>query len=165
MMDKLLNKFTSGNANKKGVYFDEENRRHLLSIRGAYAELAGFLASKNRKEDARKVLDKVDALMLQENVPYGLVSRGNMHNRTTLMLLDACYRSENKSLSEKISKALHKELKEEMNYYNSLEGMKADNMMQEKSDLEQFTRSLQQMEEMFKSLNKTKTSTDSTITK
>jgi hypothetical protein len=160
MLDKLLNKFTSGNADKKGVYFDEENRRHLLSIRGAYAELAGFLATKNRKADARKVLDKVDALMLQENVPYGLISRGNMHNRTTIMLLDACYRAEHKSLAEKISKALHKELKEEMNYYNSLEGIKAENLMQEKSDLEQFSRSLDQMEQMFTSLNPTKTLSD-----
>ncbi len=165
MMDKLLNKFTSGNANKKGVYFDEENRRHLLSIRGAYAELAGFLATKNRKAEARKVLDKVDGLMLQENVPYGLVSRGNMHNRTTIMLLDACYRAEHKFLAEKISKALHKELKEEMNYYNSLEGIKAENMMQEKSDLEQFLKSLEQMEQMFKSLNTSKLLSDSAVTK
>jgi len=161
MMDKLLNKFTSGNADKKGVYFDEENRRHLLGIRGAYAELAGTLASKNRKEDARKVLDKVDKMMLEENVPYGLVSRGNMHNRTSLMLLDACYRADHTTLANKISKALHKEIKEEMNYYNSLEGLKAENMMQEKSDLEQFGRSLDQMEQMFKAVQQTQLKVDS----
>ncbi len=165
MMDKLLTKFTSGNADKKGVYFDEENRRHLLSIRGAYAELAGFLATKNKKVEARKVLDKIDQLMLQENMPYGLISRGNMHNRTTIMLLDACYRSEHKSLAEKISKALHKELKEEMNYYNSLDGIRAENMMQEKSDLEQFMKSLEQMEQMFKSLDATKSLTDTSLNK
>ena len=165
MMDKLLNKFSSGNADKKGVYFDEENRRHLLGIRGAYAELAGFLATKNRKADARKVLDKIDQMMLAENVPYGLVSRGNMHNRTTIMLLDACYRAEHKTLSEKISKALHKELKEEMNYYNSLEGIKADNMMQEKSDLEQFSKSLEQMEQMFKTVQNAQNKADSILKK
>ena len=163
MMDKLMTKFTSGNADKKGVYFDEENRRHLLGIRGAFAELAGTLASKNRKEDARKVLDKIDQMMLQENFPYGLVSRGNMHNRTTLMLLDACYRAEHKTLADKISKALHKEVKEEMNYYNSLEGMKAENMLQEKSDLEQFGRSLDQMEQMFKAVQQSQLKADSII--
>ena len=152
MMDKLLTKFSSGNADKKGVYFDEENRRHLLGIRGAYAELAGYLASINKKEDARKVLDKIDKMMLQENVPYGLVSRGNMHNRTTLMLLDASYRAEDKILTEKITNTLRKEIKQEMNFYNSLDGNRADVMMQEKSDLEQFSRSLDQLEQMHKSI-------------
>ena len=33
----LKNKFAFGNANVKGVYFDEENRRHLIGIRQAYA--------------------------------------------------------------------------------------------------------------------------------
>ena len=152
MMDKLMNKFASGNADKKGVYFDEENRRHLLGIRGAYAELAGHLATNNRKEDARKVLDKIDKMMLEENVPYGLISRGNMHNRTSLMLLDACYRAEHKPLTEKITKALRKEITQELNYLNSLEGNKADQMLQEKTDVEQFSKSLDQLEQMHKSI-------------
>ena len=162
MMDKLLTKFSSGNADKKGVYFDEENRRHLLGIRGAYAELAGYLASINRKEDARKVLDKIDKMMLQENVPYGLVSRGNMHNRTTLMLLDASYRAEDKILTEKITNALRKEVKQEMNFYNSLDGNRADVMMQEKSDLEQFSKSLDQLEQMHKSIQSANTAINKT---
>ncbi len=150
MMDKLINKFSSGNADKPGVYFDEENRRHLLGMRGAYAELAGYLATNNRKEDARKVLDKIDKMMLQENFPYGLFSRGNMHNRTSLMLLDACYRAENKSLSEKISKALNKQIAQEKVYYNSLPESKSEHMAQERSDLEQFSKSLEQMEQVYK---------------
>ncbi|MEJ7671356.1 MAG: hypothetical protein WKF59_01205 [Chitinophagaceae bacterium] len=28
-VDKMMNKFVFGNADKPGVYFDEENRRHL----------------------------------------------------------------------------------------------------------------------------------------
>jgi hypothetical protein len=36
----MMNKFTFGNANVKGVYFDEENRRHLNTIRLAYAQAA-----------------------------------------------------------------------------------------------------------------------------
>ena len=152
MMDKLMNKFASGNADKKGVYFDEENRRHLLGMRGAYAELAGYLSSNNRKEDARKVLDKIDAMMLQENFPYGLFSRGNMHNRTTLMLLDACYRAENKTLAEKVSKALRKELTEEKSYYASLPESKKEQMLQEASELEQFIKGIDQMEQMYKNI-------------
>lgn len=62
MMSKAMNVFVAGNANVKGVYFDEENRRHLNSIRTAYTELAIDLAAKGRKEEARKVLQKVDQL-------------------------------------------------------------------------------------------------------
>ena len=165
MMDKLLNKFTSGNCDKPGVYFDEENRRHLLGMRGAYAELAGFLASKNRKEDAKKVLDKIDKLMLQENFPYGLFSRGNMHNRTSLMLLDACYRADHKQLIDKISAALHKEVTQEKAYFNSLQGDKVDQMRQEKEETEQFANSLNQVEQMYKNIVKPAAVADTTAPK
>jgi hypothetical protein len=151
MMDKLM-KFTSGNADKKGVYFDEENRRHLLGMRGAFAELANHLSSKNRKEDARKVLDKIDKMMLQENLPYGLFSRGNMHNRTSLMLLEACYRAEHKELITKIATAMKKEFTEEAAYYKSLPEAKAENMSQEKAETDQLSKSIEQMEQMFKSI-------------
>jgi hypothetical protein len=49
MYKNLMNKFHFGGANIGGVYFDEENRRHLLSIRAAYGEAAGNLADQNRK--------------------------------------------------------------------------------------------------------------------
>jgi hypothetical protein len=152
MFDKLMNKFATGNCDKKGVYFDEENRRHLLGMRGAYAELAGYLATHNRKEDAKKVLDKVDKMMLQENFPYGLVSRGNMHNRTTLMLLDACYKAEHKPMIDKIGAALRKELAQEKAYYNSLDTEKAERMAQERGELEQFIKNVDQMEQFYKQM-------------
>jgi hypothetical protein len=44
--DVMMNKFVFGNANVPGVYFDEENRRHLNSIRQAYASAAMSLAMK-----------------------------------------------------------------------------------------------------------------------
>ncbi|WP_457831579.1 hypothetical protein, partial [Staphylococcus aureus] len=63
MKEKALNVFAAGNADKKGVYFDEENRRHLNTIRSAYADLAIDLAAAGKKEEARKVLHKVDKMM------------------------------------------------------------------------------------------------------
>ncbi len=87
MTDKLMNKFASGNADMPNVYFDEENRRHLNTIRRSYAELAFDLSAKGRKEDARKALEKADKMMLQENMPYGMISRGNMHNRNSIAFL------------------------------------------------------------------------------
>ncbi|MEY3737334.1 MAG: hypothetical protein RL544_112 [Bacteroidota bacterium] len=149
MLDKLTNKFSYGNADKAGVYFDEENRRHLNGIRSAYAELAIDLASKNRKEDARAVLNKVDKMMLESNFGYGLTSRGNLHNRNSLLFLEACYLAGDKALIQKVSTAVKKDLQQQVNYYNTLTGMKADNMAQEKQTAESYLQALGQMQSMY----------------
>ena len=80
VVDKMMNKFRFGNADKHGVYYDEENRRHLNTIRMQYALSAINLADHNRKEDAKKILERCDKMMLQENFPYGMVSRDQRHN-------------------------------------------------------------------------------------
>jgi len=144
-MDKMLNKFAFGNAGTKGVYYDEENRRHLLTIRSAYAELAGYLASKNRKEDARKVLEKADQSIDQDNFGYGVVSRGNMHNRTSLLFLEACYRADDKTLATKVYNALKKDFTQQIKYYNTLDGKKADGMSDEKRMAENYLKGLEDM--------------------
>jgi hypothetical protein len=54
MLDKAMNKFAFGNADKKGVYFDEENRRHLNSIRTAYTALAIDLSKRTVKMMLKK---------------------------------------------------------------------------------------------------------------
>ncbi|MEY4380675.1 MAG: hypothetical protein RJA92_55 [Bacteroidota bacterium] len=149
MLDKLTNKFSFGNADKVGVYFDEENRRHLNGIRSAYAELAIDLASKNRKDDARAVLNKVDKMMLESNFGYGLTSRGNLHNRNSLLFLEACYLAGDKALIQKVSNAVKKDLQQQVNYYNTLSGMKADNMAQEKQTAESYLQALSQMQTMY----------------
>jgi DNA-binding FadR family transcriptional regulator len=149
MLDKLSNKFAFGNADKPGVYFDEENRRHLGSIRSAYAELAIDLASKNRKEEAKAVLNKVDKMMHESNFGYGLTSRGNMHNRNSLLFLQACYLAGDQSLVQKVSAAVKKDLTQQVNFYNSLSGMKAENMAREKQAAEYYLQTLGQMQTMY----------------
>lgn len=119
MFDKVMNKFSSGNANIPGVYFDEENRRHLNNIRQAYASLAISLSQSNRKEDARKALAKADQLIPNGNMPYGMVSRYNMQNRMSLMMLEAAYRSEDSALAKKIAGYVNKDLEQQLNYYAS----------------------------------------------
>jgi hypothetical protein len=150
MYDKVMNKFGWGNADLKGVYYDEENRRHLLTIRTAYAELAGYLASKGRKEEARNVLEKADKSVLEENFGYGMVSgHGNMHDRISMMFLDACYRAEDTKLAEKVYSAVKKDLEQQIKYYNSLTGINADNMAQEKNIAESYLKGLEQMKQMY----------------
>ncbi len=149
MLDKLTNKFSFGNADKPGVYFDEENRRHLGGIRSAYAELAIDLAAKNRKEEAKVVLNKADKMMHESNFGYGLTSRGNLHNRNSLLFLDACYLAGDQALIQKVSAAVKKDLTQQVNYYNSLSGMKAENMAQEKQTAEGYLQALTQMQTMY----------------
>lgn len=149
MKDKLMNKFRFGNANVPGVYFDEENRRHLNTIRRSYAELALDLTSKNRKEEARSVLAKVDSMMLQENMPYGLASRGNDHNSQSMMFLQAAYRAEDAQLAARVLKSVKTDLQQQLRYYNGLTGMNAENMEYDKSRVQEMLQQLDQLEAVF----------------
>jgi hypothetical protein len=124
MMDKLMTKFSSGNATRAGVYFDEENRRHLLGIRQAFGELARELVVENRKEDARKVLQKVDSLVPDSHVSYGMPSRYELHNQASYLLLEAAYMAEEKEVAARISKSVNRDMNQQLDYYAAL----GDNM-------------------------------------
>jgi hypothetical protein len=133
-----LNKFTSGGANKKGVYFDEENRRHLLSIRAAFAEGASYLADKGQKENGLKLLNQSEALLtgVSEvrnggkdtiyNFPYAMVSRYNSHNQTALLYLEAAYKTGNLALANKLKAAIRKDLTQQKTYYDYLKNNKEE---------------------------------------
>lgn len=117
----VMEKFVYGNANKEGVYFDEENRRHINSIRLAHATLAKSLVIYGKKDSARKVLQKYDQMVLSTNVPYGMTSnRGNFHNSISLEFLEAAYQSGDLGLAKKINGSLKTDLEQQMNYYRSL---------------------------------------------
>lgn len=149
MLDKVTNKFAFGNAQTRGVYFDEENRRHLNTIRTAYAELATDLANKGRKEEARKVLNQVDKMMNPANFDYGMTSRANMHNRNSLMFLEACYLAGDTALAQKVSASVKKDLQQQLRYYNALSGAKADNLSDERRIADNYLQALQQMQTMY----------------
>ena len=149
MYDKVMNKFGFGNANIFNVYFDEENRRHLNIIRDADTQLALDLIDKNRKEDARKVLERTDKMMLTSNFPYGMVSRNNMHDYYSLMFLKAAYLAEDKTLANKVNQDLKKDLQQQVKYYNGLTGVAADNMQRDLQSSQMLLQQMQQMEQQF----------------
>ena len=157
--DKMMTKFVFGNADKKGVYYDEENRRHLISIRQAYAMAALNLAQNNKKDKAKLMLDKCDKMMLEENFPYGMVSRGQQQNYVSMMMLQASYLAEDTTLAGKISKSLKKDLEQQLNYYASLDEDKASvfdytdqagRKRGDKNEVERMLMQLQGMEQQFK---------------
>lgn len=120
MLDVVMNKFSSGNAQIPGVYFDEENRRHLKAIRKTMAELAFDLSYQNRKAEAVKVLQKADNLFDEANFPYGITSRGNDHNHTSLLFLQACYQAGELTIAKKVTASLQADLQQQEKYYNTL---------------------------------------------
>ncbi|MEP7110175.1 MAG: DUF2723 domain-containing protein [Ferruginibacter sp.] len=148
--DKMTTKFVFGNANVPGVYFDEENRRHLNSIRLAYAEAAGNLAEHNKKDEAKKMLQKVDKGMLDENFPYGMVSRYQQHNYISLQFLEACYKAGDTILAQKVSRSVKKDLEQQVNYYANLSEARQEYFRSDNEQATNFLRVMQQIEGMYK---------------
>lgn len=116
-----MQKFEYGNADKRGVYFDEENRRRLNIIRLAHAQVAISLAEAGKKEEARKILHHFDQQVSESNLPYGMASnRGNLHDGISTEFLRACYLSGDFNLAKKVAASIDKDLRQQMRYYQSL---------------------------------------------
>lgn len=157
-------KWGYGNANLPGVYFDEENRRHLNDIRKADTELAFDLIFKNRKEDAKKVLERADKMMLQENFPYGMTSRFNDHNKLSMGFLEACYQADDPQLAAKVLASVKKDLKQQERYYNALTADKAENMDYDKKVNASLLQQLDQIEKRYAPAKQTTPETGSRLT-
>lgn len=117
----IMQKYGYGNANKKGVYFDEVNRQHINFIKLNHAQVALSLAQAGKKEEARRILQRFDSHVSESNIPYGMTSsRGNMHNIYSIQFLQACYASGDFPLAKKVTDSVKKDLKQQMQYYTSL---------------------------------------------
>ena len=121
MFDKVMNKFKYGGAQKENVYFDEENRRHMVNIRNAHTVLAMNLIAADRKEDAKKVLQRADQMMKEKNVPYAMASRyGNDHNEKSFYFAVTAFQAGDLELGKRIMEAVKKDAQQQMAFYESL---------------------------------------------
>lgn len=152
-LDKMMNKFKFGNANVSGVYFDEENRRHLNSIRLAYSQAAISLAITGRKEEAKKLLNKCDSMMKEDNMPYAMASRYQQQNQFSLQFLQAAYLAGDEKLAGKVSAALVKDMTEQQAYYQNLSDVKRDNMIEEEQRNQYLLERLNQMKAQYAQQN------------
>lgn len=153
-IDKMINKFTFGNIENKNVYYDEENRRHLNTIRLAYAEAASDLVEMGRKADAVKLLEFCDKHMDSGNnsFGYGMVSRYQQHNFVALQFLEACYRSGATSIRQKIFNAIKKDLDQQMIYYSKLSDSKLEGVAYDYQQAQNFLRAMEQMDKQFQQI-------------
>jgi Protein of unknown function (DUF2723) len=117
----MMTQFAYGNAITPGVYYDEENRRHLNTIRAAHAQLALSLIDAGKKDSARNILEHFDKNVYEPNFPYGMTSnRGNQQDRISMSFLLACYESGDLQLAKKVAASVKKDLNQQMRYYASL---------------------------------------------
>ena len=151
--DVMMNKFGFGNANKPGVYYDEENRRHLNTIRMQFAQVGISLADHDKKDDAKKLLERCDKMMLQQNFPYGMVSRRQQQDQISGQFLLAAYKAGDTVLAKKVSESLRKDLEQQVAYFNSLDENKQAPLAYENQIVQQLLQQLQGMEQYFRANN------------
>lgn len=150
VVDVMLNKFKFGNAHTPGVYYDEENRRHLNGLRLAFAQAANSLVDAGKIEEAKKILNKYDQSVLEENMPYAMVSRNQQHNTISLQFLYAAYRANDQALITKITAALKKDMEQQQRYYNSLPDRYIETLSYEAERNDGLYRAMLSLEQQFK---------------
>ncbi len=117
----IMTKFDFKNSSKLNVYYDEENRRHLNSLRLNVAQIAQALVAAGKKDSAVQVLRKLDKEISVKNFPYGMSSnRGNQHNYFSYLYLQAAYAAGDTELGKRVGTAVVKDLKQQLAYYKSL---------------------------------------------
>ncbi|HET7898196.1 MAG TPA: DUF2723 domain-containing protein, partial [Flavisolibacter sp.] len=151
----LTTVFGAGNASNPNVYFDEENRRHLLSIRSVYAQEASALADESKKQQAVNVLAKAESLMNPKAIPYAMTASSqnqNNHNRTGLLYLEAAYKAGYTDLAKKVKAALTADLQQQLAYYKYLRENKEDyyyQLISDERDAQSFLQFIHQFEMMY----------------
>jgi hypothetical protein len=86
-------------------------------------------------------------------MPYGLVSRYNLHNQTSIMLLEAAYRAGDKDLVKKISDSVKKDLNEQMAYYDALGERRSEGLFIEIQYAQRLQNMLGQLEQFMQESN------------
>ena len=66
-----------------------------------------------------------------------------------MLFLEACYRAEDKTLATKVYTSIKKDLEQQIKYYNTLEGKKAENMGEERRIAESYLKGLEDMKKNF----------------
>ncbi len=106
--NNMMNKFDFGARGKKGIYYDEENRRRLNIIRLAYAQVAIDLANTGEKRKSEKIIESFRPGISSEDYSYGMTSnRGNQHDGIATQFLLAII-SQKTVLTKKVSASIKK---------------------------------------------------------
>jgi len=119
MYTSLMAKFRYGSAQEKNVYFDENGRRELLSMRGAFATLGAALASAGKKDSALRVLNYGYKMIDPTTLPYGMTSARNMENFTSMQYAQAYFAAGDTRMATQIANATIKDCRQQLAYYTA----------------------------------------------
>ena len=85
-------------------------------------------------------------MLNESNYPYGLSNRFNSHNRISEDFLKACLFAGDSALAKKVGDAIKKDLKQQLAYYQSLSGSKAEYMQMEAYMAEELLNRVEQLD-------------------
>ena len=88
--------------------------------------------------------------MLEVNFPYGMVSRGQMHNQISLQFLYAAYKAGDTALAQKVTQRLRKDMEQQLAFYQTLTDNRRDNLSAEEERNESLLKGLMALEQQFK---------------
>jgi hypothetical protein len=88
-------------------------------------------------------------MMLQENFPYGLVSRDQRHNQVSGMFLQAAFKAGDSTLARKVFASVRKDLEQQVAYFNALDDNKQGALAQDNQVVMQLLQQLQQMQQYY----------------
>jgi tetratricopeptide (TPR) repeat protein len=111
MYENMVNKFRWGGVNDTSVYLDENVLRMLGNFRSSFARLALQLIAENKKDSARKTLEKCLEVIPDKVVPF------NVYN---ILLVEAYYRMGDTVKANQIVEGIKKNVYQDMNYFASL---------------------------------------------
>jgi hypothetical protein len=150
MYNNLMYKFKFGGADKPDVYFDENGRRTLLSIRRDFATLAMALVAEGKKDSALKVLNYCTKMINPTTLKFGETSGQNsFHNAISMQFAYAYYLAGDNKSADMISDAIVKDCKQQLNYYDSLWPDAQDLYQRESQTATQMIKQLQDLKMQF----------------
>jgi Protein O-mannosyl-transferase TMEM260-like len=112
--------FYFGGAQYPNIYFDENSRRALMTMRRAFSTTGNALALDGKKDSALQVLNYGYKMMTPSSFPYGMVSAGNMHDITSLQYAYAYYLAGDTAKGDIIADEVISDCQQQIEYYTSL---------------------------------------------
>ena len=115
-----LSNFYFGGAQYPNIYFDENSRRSLMTMRRAFSTTGNALALIGKKDSALRVLNYGYKMLTPSSFPYGMVSAGNMNDITSLQYAYACYLAGDIKKGDRIADDVISDCQQQIGYYKSL---------------------------------------------
>lgn len=140
-----MSNFFFGGAQYPNIYFDENSRRSLMTIRRSFSSIGNVLAITGKMDSAQKVLNYGYKMLNPSSFSYGMVSSGNIHDITSLQYAYSCYLAGDKAKGDRIADDVIRDCQQQIEYYNSLSENDAGYFQKDLQTSESIIKELQQI--------------------